>query len=75
MLTLPMLHHLLRVLLNQLETARARIRCRLRDFLGETNLLYWAHIAKGIYATQLERWFSLFGRENIKVSQQLVLLA
>ncbi|CAM9239969.1 unnamed protein product [Scytosiphon promiscuus] len=43
-------------------------KCRLRDFLGETHGLYWAHVAKGMYAMQLERWFSLFGRENVKVT-------
>ena len=42
-------------------------RCRLRDFLGPTHLLYWAHVAKGLYAMQLERWFSLLGRDNVKV--------
>eukprot|EP00752_Nemacystus_decipiens_P004330 g3955.t1 len=42
-------------------------RCRLRDFQGASRLLFWAHVAKGMYAMQLERWFSLFGRENVKV--------
>jgi len=31
-------------------------------------MLYRAHVGKGMYAIQLERWFTLFGRENIKVS-------
>lgn len=39
--------------------------------MGATHYLYWAHVAKGIYTMQLERWFSLLGRENVKVSPYL----
>ncbi|CBJ27658.1 expressed unknown protein [Ectocarpus siliculosus] len=43
-------------------------RCPMRNFLGHSQGLYWAHVAKGMYARQLERWFALVGRENIKVT-------
>ncbi len=37
-------------------------------------MLYRAHVAKGMYAIQLERWFTLFGRENVKVGVKNVFL-
>ncbi len=40
-------------------------RCYPPDFIGDN--LFRAHVAKSMYAIQLERWFTLFGRENIKV--------
>lgn len=40
-------------------------RCNLERF--EEKSLRHAHIIKGLYAIQLERWFALFGRENFKV--------
>lgn len=43
-------------------------RCKPRKFL-ENNMLL-AHVAKGLYAHQLRRWFALFGRENIKVRRR-----
>lgn len=44
-----------------------RNRCHPQDFLGDIHHLFKAHVAKGMYAMQLERWFTLFGRENVKV--------
>lgn len=40
-------------------------RCNPRTFLE--NPLYISHVGKSMYSSQLERWFSLFGRENFKV--------
>lgn len=40
-------------------------RCNLAHF--EEKSLLSAHIIKGLYAIQLERWFTLFGKENVKV--------
>lgn len=39
--------------------------CNPRKFL-ETPL-YVSHVGKSMYPVQLERWFNLFGRENLKV--------
>ena len=42
-------------------------RCYPQDFIGNKGNLFKAHVAKSMYAIQLERWFTLFGRENVKV--------
>lgn len=44
------------------------LRCKPTDFLGPRLLV--AHVAKGLYAVQLRRWFTLFGHENMKVNAQ-----
>lgn len=44
-------------------------RCNPSNYL-ESNMLL-AHVGKGLYALQLERWFAMFGRENIKVTGRM----
>lgn len=50
----------------------ATIRCHPREFLGEVLEPHRALIATSMYALQLERWFTLFGRENVKVRKTTV---
>lgn len=46
-------------------------RCNPRKFLE--NPMYISHVGKSMYALQLERWFTLFGRENFKVGAKNIL--
>lgn len=46
-------------------------RCHINQVLDNKMEMFRAHIGKGMYALQLERWFTLFGRENIKVRHDL----
>jgi len=48
-------------------THRSMSRCPPEKYLERGHQLLRAHVAKGMYAIQLERWFTLLGRENVKV--------
>ena len=35
--------------------------------MGPNGNLYLAHVGKGMYALQLQRWFKILGQQNFKV--------